>query len=355
MEVEQLKVKNTKTRIKLGYIAAILCAIVWGIWYIPGNLIYFLEPFESLYNEVFLSSGDNTALLVTAILVTGLNATFVVIALTIWNMGVGKFRELARSIRQTKLCTRYFLWGAICGGPIAILGTFIASGFIGASFAACAALAYPIVGSVVSASWLGQKLSRRAIAGILVVLLGGLSIYAGGLITDLTSGNVQWLGYVGGLMAVFGWGIEGAVAAKGLDVSESDVGLTIRFIMETIIWWILIIPIVALMGFPIFQYAALIFEPVVLFVLIMLGVTFGFCYVVWYRAFPLVGVGRGQSIASLYGLFAVIFVFLFVGGEQSWTTIIGAVICIAGTFLMYTEPASQMESLREISDKGESG
>jgi drug/metabolite transporter (DMT)-like permease len=69
--------------------------------------------------------------------------------------------------------------------------------------------------------------------------------------------------------------------------------------------------------------------------------------VVWYRAFPLVGVGRGQSIASLYGLFAVIFVFLFVGGDQSWTTIIGAVICIAGTFLMYTEPASKMQSLRE--------
>jgi hypothetical protein len=355
MELERLKEMNTRTRVKLGFIAALLCAIVWGIWYIPGNLIYSLEPFSNLYDAIFGTNGDNAAMIVTAILVTGLNATFVVIALTIWNLGVGKFKEIGRTIRQTKACTNYFLMGAICGGPIAILGTFIASGFIGASFAACAALAYPIVGSVISSTWLGQKLSRRAIAGILVVLLGGISIYAGGLITDLTSGNVQWLGYVGGLMAIFGWGLEGAVAAKGLDVSESDVGLTIRFIMEVIVWWIIIIPAVALMGFPIFEYAAMIFEPITLFILIMLGVTFGFCYVAWYRSFPLIGVGRGQSIGSLYGLFAVIFLFIFVGGDQSWTTILGGLICIAGTFLIFMEPSSELESLRDVSDKEGTG
>lgn len=336
---------------RLGFIAAILCAVVWGIWYIPGNLAWSLEPFVSLMDDITSTDGGDAAYIVMAILITALNATFIIIALSVWNLGVGKFKEIKRTIRQTKLCTKYFLMGAVFGGPIAILGTFLASGFVGAGFAACAALAYPIVGTLVSTTWLGQKISGRVLAGILIVLIGGISIYAGGLVTDLTSGTARPIGYIGGLMAIFGWGLEGAVAAKGLDVSDSDVGLTIRFIMEVLIWWVIIIPVVIIMGFPVLDYITQIFEPVTFLILMTLGFTFGFCYVAWYRSFPLLGVGMGQSIGSLYGLFAVIFLFLFVGQSQDWTMLLGAVVCIIGTFVMFTEKSSKMESLRDTEKK----
>jgi drug/metabolite transporter (DMT)-like permease len=155
-------------------------------------------------------------------------------------------------------------------------------------------------------------------------------------------------------MAVIGWGIEGAVAAKGLDVSDSDVALTIRFIMEVAIWWLFIIPILILLGFPVLKYTLMIFDPITLLVLTVLGFTFGFSYVTWYRAFPLLGVGMGQSLGSLYGLFAVVFLFLFVGQGQSWTLLLGAALCITGTFVMFTEKTSRIESLRELDSKEES-
>ena len=43
----------------------------------------------------------------------------------------------------------------------------------------------------------------------------------------------------------------------------------------------------------------------------LLGLTFGFCYVAWYKSFPLIGVGRGQAIAALYGPFALVWLYVF--------------------------------------------
>ncbi len=148
-------------------------------------------------------------------------------------------------------------------------------------------------------------------------------------------------------MAAVGWGIEGAIAGKGLDISEPDVGLTLRFLGENIIWWIIIIPILAIIGFPMYSYAIQAFEPpLALLVLVFAGITFGFCYVSWYKSFPLIGVGRGQGIGNLYGFFAVIFIFLFFGDVPQWTILLGGTLCIIGSFVMFTEEAAEIETLR---------
>ena len=74
------------------------------------------------------------------------------------------------------------------------------------------------------------------------------------------------------------------------------------------------------------------FEPLTLLVLVFAGITFGFCYVTWYKSFPLIGVGRGQGIGNLYGLFAVIFIFLFFGDVPSWTILLGGALCLGGSY-----------------------
>jgi len=347
MEVAEKRKIDHKKRVRLGYTMAIFCAIFWAIWYIPGNLAWELDPFVGMLEQIELDgSSGNAAMLVVAVLITGLNALTVVLALSIWNLYNGKFKEMKRTIIELKGCTKYYFFGAICGGPIAILGSFIAMGFIGGAFAAVAALAYPVIGTLVSSSWLGQKVSRRALAGIFIIIIGSITIYAIPMISELTSGDAQMMGYVGGLMALCGWGIEGAVAAKGLDVSEPDVGIQIRFMLEAVIWWVIAIPVLFIVGFPMYEYAAQIFEPVVFMVLIMMGITFGFCYVTWYKSFPLIGVGRGQGIGSLYGIFAVIFIFIFTAVQPDWWVLVGGVLCVAGTLIMFTEDAEDLSCLR---------
>lgn len=352
VDAKAIRKANTKERIKLGYIMALLCAVFWGAWYIPGNLSFSLTPFTTITENLTVSYGENVASLMEAVLITGLNALFVVLALLVWCIGLGKMHEMKRAIRELRCCTKYYFLGAVFGGPVAILGSYIASIFIGPGFSAVSALCYPIIGMTLSILWLHQKMSRRAKVGLFVILIGGIVIYSMSLYSDLTSGNARVLGYVGGLMAIVGWGIEGAVAGKGLDVSEPDVALTLRFVMECIIWWVIAIPLLLICGVPILSGISGIFEPTTFFVLLMMGITFGLCYVTWYKSFPLIGVGRGQAIGSLYGLMAVVFLLVFTGAFEA-SYVVGAIICIIGTFIMFTEPADNLESLRSSDETKE--
>jgi drug/metabolite transporter (DMT)-like permease len=62
--------------------------------------------------------------------------------------------------------------------------------------------------------------------------------------------------------------------------------------------------------------------------LLLAGITFGFCYVSWYKSFPLIGVGRGQAIGDLYGLFAIIFISIFTLTMPEWNFVLGVIIVI---------------------------
>lgn len=347
VSLDEIKSKERSRKIKYGYMWALFCAVFWGIWYLPGTAIWVLNPFDEMSAALAPVYGESVAMVLVAVLITALNALTVVIALLFWNFVLGKhkLKELKRTLFTFKKCSKWFFLGGICG-MAAVFGSYLAMGFIGAAFSAVAGLLYPVVGATVARLWYGEKISRRAAAGIIIIVFGGISIYASGLVMEIATGSVQWYGYLGGLMAAVGWGLEGAVAGKGLDLAEPDSALTIRFIAEAGYWWIIVLPVLTLLGIPMFSYAAQIFDPLVIVILMFAGITFGFCYVTWYKSFPLIGVGRGQGIGNLYGLCAVIFVFLFFGTSPGWAIILGGLLCVVGSMLMFTESTDGMSSLR---------
>ena len=349
-DLQDEKSRQNKKRIKYGYMWALFCAVFWGMWYLPGTAIWALNPFDVMLEELSISTGDaSVSYLTVAILISAFNAVACVAALLLWNAVIGRYKleELGRTIRSVRHCSKWFFLGGIFG-LLAVLGSFMAMGYIGASFSAVAGLLYPVVGATVSRFWYGERVSKRATVGIFLIVFGGIAIYAGGLITELSAGSgVPWFGYIGGIMAAVCWGIEGAVAGKGLDIAEPDSGLTARFIAEGLYYWVIILPVIALCGIPVYKYALqVIQDPLVLVILAFMGITFGYCYVTWYKSFPLIGVGRGQGIGNLYGIFAVVFVILFMGGFPGWALLIGAILCIAGSFLMFSENTENVETLR---------
>lgn len=319
---------------------AVFCALLWGLWYLPGNAVWVLNPFDEFAAAVAEISGDSVSLIITAVLITAFNGLTVLLALTVWNGVLGKFGEIKRTVKEFKHCSKWFVLAAVFGGPVAILGSYIAMGLIGGAFAAVAALLFPVVGAFLARLWYGEKISKRAAFGILIILLGGVVIYGASLLAEFQSGNIQLLGLVGGLMTAIGWGVEGAIAGKGLDIAEPDAGLYIRFLAEVVLWWVLIIPVLAILGFPMFEYAVQIFNPLVISVLVFAGITFGLCYVCWYKSFPLIGVGRGQAVGTLCVLVAVVSLFLFAGQVPSIAIVLGAVLCIGGSVAMVTEKTS---------------
>lgn len=344
MDLQSAIRNEHKKRMKWGYLWAIFTALLWGLWYIPGSVVWVLNPFDKMYAEIAGTSGDSTALIVVAVLITALNALAGALVLLVWNGALGKLGELGRTFREIHPCTKWFFAASLFGGPIAILGSFIAMGFVGGAFAAVTALLYPVVGAVLANRWYGEKISTRTAIGILIIIMGGAVIYGGSIFGELGS-NIPIIGLIGGIMIPLGWGIEGAIAGKGLDISEPDVALHMRFISETAIWWIIIIPVLAIAGFPMIEYTLQIFDPLLLVILSFTGITFGFCYVSWYKSFPLIGVAKGQGVANLYALVAVVSMYLFFGSTPSISLLIGGTLCIIGSTVMFTEEVTE-EALR---------
>ena len=148
-------------------------------------------------------------------------------------------------------------------------------------------------------------------------------------------------------MAAVGWGIEGAIAGRILDVSDPDVGITIRFTAEVFYWLCLILPAVVFFSeWDIIQLVSSALNSNAIIWILLAGVTHGYCYVAWYKSFPLIGVGRGQAIAALYGVFAVLFLAIFTLSLPEWYFLIGLSLAVLGSFIMFTEKLDMLEVIR---------
>ena len=360
VDVEELKISNHKKKIRIGIMMGVFCALFWGIWYVPGYAVWNMDILTNLginIAEQYPNMDVNTIGLMQAVFLTGINAIACALVLFIWNGSLGKTKELKRTLVQTKAASKYFMMAGICGA-CAVSGTYIATNFISAGFAAIAGLLYPIIGTTLTVLVLKQKVSRRAYAGISVILLGGITLYLGTIAANGLSGSSVGLGLLGGIMAAVGWGCEGAVAGKALDLCEPDVGLHLRFIFEALFWCI-VLAVLAIVGFPMFSTIGMLLDPATLLVVILLGLSFGWCYVTWYKSFPFLGVPRGQAIGSLYAACAVIFLCIFGGPAMALgytddtmvmivgSTIAGLIICLIGSYLLASENTESLVSLRD--------
>lgn len=338
-KIDQLRLDYRNRQVRWGFIWALWCAVLWGAWYVPGTVIYAEEPFVSMEQNYLLA----------AMVITTLNAIAVLIALFIWIGVLGKTGDYVRTMRQVRISRWYAPAGL--AGMLAIFGSILAIAYVGPQFSAVAALLYPIVGALAARVWYQENITKRAALGIAVIVIGGVVIFAPGIIGELTgAGTGGVLGYVGGALAIFGWGIEGAIAGRALDVSDPDIGITLRFTAEVLLWIVVAVPVTsALAGNQLWHtVGAALANPNNLLLLVLLGLTFGFCYVSWYKSFPLIGVGRGQAIAALYGPLALVWLYLFTLKPPGIQFVIGAVIAVVGSFMLFTEKRDVLEVIRAV-------
>lgn len=341
--IDRLRAEYRNRQVRWGFVWALTCAVLWGAWYVPGSVIYEVSPFAAL------SSDEGGNYLLAAVVISVLNAVAVLIAMAVWVGVLGKTTDYVRTLRQVKISRWYAPAGL--AGMLAIFGSIVAIAYVGAAFAAVAALLYPIVGAIAAKAWYAESITKRAALGIVVIVVGGVIIFAPGILGEISgAGGGGWLGYIGGALAILGWGLEGAIAGRALDVSDPDIGLTLRFTSEVLIWLVVVVPIAAGTAGAAFwaTMGAALISPTVLLLLALLGLTFGFCYVSWYKSFPLIGVGRGQAIAALYGPIALIWLFVFTLEIPGVEFIIGGIIAVVGSFILFTEKRGVLEVIRAV-------
>lgn len=340
--MEKARALHRRRSVKWGYIWALWCAVFWGAWYLPGTAVWSAAPYK------FMTFETKAEFLLAAAVITAFNAIGVLLFQLLWLASLDKLDEYWRTLWRFRTISKWFFLAAIFGGPCALFGSYLAIGFIGPVFAAVAALLYPIIGATLARFWYNEKITLRAAIGILVIVGGGVTIFVPGLFSETAgTSDLVWIGYLGGAMAAFGWGVEGAVAGRALDVTDPDVGITIRFTAEVIYWLFLLLPAAALFyDAPVIELVQATFNFWAILWLLLAGLTFGFCYIAWYKSFPLIGVGRGQAIGALYGVFAVIFLAIFAFQFPEWNFLLGLALTVSGGFLMITESSEVVEVVR---------
>lgn len=339
--VQELRTEYRSRQVRWGFIWALSVAVLQGAWYVPSTALHFETPFAELQD----STGGY---LLAAMVLTSLNAVAVLVAMAAWVLVLGKGKDYVRTLRRVRI-SRYYAPAGFLGGPIAIFGVFLAIGFVGGVFGAVAGVLFPAVGATAANLWYREKITRRAALGIAVLLVGAVLIFIPGIIEEVRgAGGGAWIGYLGGAMAIIGWGLEGAIAGRALDVSDPDVGLALRFTAETLFWFVLIVPVTAAFVGPevLGIFASALANPDVLLLLLMAGLTFGYCYVSWYKSFPLIGVGRGQAIAILFGPMGVLWLTVFTLELPEWNFVVGAIIAVIGSFVLFTEKRDVLEVIR---------
>ncbi|MBN9354537.1 MAG: EamA family transporter, partial [Hyphomicrobium denitrificans] len=281
---------------------------------------------------------------------TWIHAIMIFGFLLLWNGALGKIADYGRTIVRFRRISKWYALASLCGGPLAIFGSYMAMGFVGPVFAAVTSLFYPVIGAVVARLWFKEKITGRAALGMAIIIMGGIAIYGPGLFGELDiSSNHAWLGYVGGIMSAIGWGLEGAVAARAIDVSDPDAGIQCRFTFEIFFWGLLILPFLAL--FTDYPIGTLIVDTMthgkaVLWILLA-AACHAYCYTSFYKSFTLIGVGRGEAIGNLYAIFALIFIAAFTLQLPEWYFLIGLVLTVLGSFVMFSEPAESVAQLRD--------
>jgi drug/metabolite transporter (DMT)-like permease len=353
--LERLIKEQSQNRIRWGFIIAIVCAVLWGFSYVALTMLWVVPPFADL--SAF-PEGTMGMLVATASILT-FQSLFSFIALSLfWLGGTGKLADLPRTISKYEF-SKWYAIAAAAGGPVAIYGTTLAIGYVGGAFAASAALLSTVVGALAAKLWYGENITPKAWLGIGVMVVGGIFILNPvQMIAEITNPAAPeglWLGYLGAIASVIGWGLEGAIAGRVIDLTDTDSGLHTRFFAEFLMWIIIIWPIYLILLGPEVVVTALTAtaSSYGFLIWVLLAVlSANFSYVFMWKTYPLIGVGRGMSISTLYVLFAMIALYVFMGIPTAWWIIAGALISISGIFIMYWDSGdSLLESTRVIAEK----
>lgn len=325
-----------------GFIWAMWLAVLWGAWYVPGTALWYEAPY------VNVPEADVSHRLAATAVMTWVHAVVVFFFLLLWNGILGKVKDYGRTIVRFRRISKWYALASLCGGPMAIFGSYLAMAYVGPVFAAISSLLFPVVGAVIAALWFNEKISRRAAIGMAIIIAGGVAVYGPGLFGEAADSPHAWLGYVGGALSAVGWGAEGAVASRGMDVSDPDVGIHCRFTFETIFWGVFILPAIYLLSdIPIGQLLSdTMTSTACLLWIVLAAAAHAYCYTSWYKATSLIGVSRTGAIGNLYAVFALIFVAAFTLQLPEWYFLIGLGLSVLGSFVMFGESAEAVATLR---------
>lgn len=246
----------------------------------------------------------------------------------------GKIKEYLRTLRTKPGWV--IVLAAVFGGPIAMSGYLLGIS-LGGPYAVAITTCFPAAGAILGAIFLKEKIYPRVWFGIVLVLIGSVVISwappAGGQYPYF-----YW-GIALAVLSAVGWAIEGVLGTLGMDMVDSDLALGIRELSSGFMYTLFVIPVFW------FMFSQIVVDGLVLLATFGVGCVGAIAYLTYFKGLNRTGVARGQALHVNYGLWYILFAWLFGQTQPTKSLWIGAVIAIIGIVFIVGNP-KELFSLR---------
>lgn len=298
---------------------------VWGTWYGP-------DAGFSSFAVMFMLPALGAA-------VTDTCSAF-------WALGFaavkGKLGDFARCIRTRPGAV--MVGAAIIGGPLSstcyVVGIQQAGSIIVPISALC-----PAIGAILARFLFKQHLNARMMLGIAICLVASFMIGSTGLSDDAP--HNLFLGLFFGLLAAFGWGLEGCVCGYGTSMIDPEIGITIRQVTSSLSNMIILVPLFSLIGGvdPITMISTALTDGTSLVWFVVAGFGAYFAFMLWYKGTAMCGAALGMSCNGMFSFWVPLFCWLVLGlffGQDGWMlkpiAWAAAIIMVVGIFTIAMNP-----------------
>lgn len=227
---------------------------------------------------------------------------------------------------------------ALVGSPVGMSAYLLGIKYASAPYASSISVIYPGVGALLSYFLLKEKLSLRAVVGIVISLTGSfmLGFRPSGNVPDTFVKGVIFAG-----VAVLGWALEGVIIGfamkhmKGEDDIEATPQqlLCLRYFIAMISYAVIVLPVIG--GYPM---AKTIITKGLVLGYAGIAVLGALTYLCWYKAVDLIGSAMGTALNSTAALWTIIFSALLFKNKITGTLAFWGVVIVLGVFIFAIDP-----------------
>lgn len=211
------------------------------------------------------------------------------------------------------------------GGMVSVTLPFLCYGYasqsLTAGFMAIVNALAPLFGAIVARIWLGERLTRLRIAGLLIGFSGIIILVSDNLHLDT---NTPWLAMAASIAAPLFYGIAASYMTryfKGLDpiacATGSVTAAAVVLLPPTILTW------------PATPISGVAWLSAFLIAILCTGVA----YIIFFRLIENVGPSKTITVTFLAPPFGVFWGALILGEAITWPIVLGATTVLAGTLL----------------------
>lgn len=223
----------------------------------------------------------------------------------------------------------FLVIGAILGGPIGMAGYILGTKYIGAAYASSFSALYPMLGTVLSAIILKDKINTRMKIGVFTSGIGILLLSYSPI--DLSIYPYYVLGIFFSLFCVLGWALECVIASYSMRYGEIDssIAICIRQIVSAIFYGAVVIPTIG--GYSLVR---IIFLNNIILLFLGTALVGSLSYLLWYKAIDLIGAPKGMSLNITYIIWTIIFSKLILDTDLTLQFIVSSLIVFVGVIMI---------------------